>query len=237
MRGFVIAIPADGTGDNNPQVEYYTLSPGNVDILAQLELFPTDTEPKDQPRYFPVVTAADIDNQSKSDPFTKAFAVLQCAWLIVQSITRASHGLPLTELELSTLAFIPCAFLMYTLWSYKPFDSQRAISLRCVLDETKTRRVRAHLELNNDETRVRELDIYSGFELLFGFVEANHERFWPVTIFFNGTAVAFSAIHIIAWNWDFPSATIKTLWRIFSLVATCFPIAWVIVAFLLLCCS
>jgi len=32
--------------------------------------------------------------------------------------------------------------------------------------------------------------------------------------------VAFSALHIAAWNWDFPSPIGRTLWRVVSLSAT-----------------
>ncbi|OCL05727.1 hypothetical protein AOQ84DRAFT_298369 [Glonium stellatum] len=34
-----------------------------------------------------------------------------------------------------------------------------------------------------------------------------------------GTAVIFSAIHISAWNWEFPSPIVRPLWRIFALLA------------------
>jgi hypothetical protein len=33
-------------------------------------------------------------------------------------------------------------------------------------------------------------------------------------------AVLFSSLHLIAWNYDFPSSVVKVLWRTFSLGAT-----------------
>ena len=41
----------------------------------------------------PYVTWEDIKDRSKSDTFTKLFAIGQSTWLIVQCIARAAHGL------------------------------------------------------------------------------------------------------------------------------------------------
>ena len=41
----------------------------------------------------PHVTREDIKDRSKSDTFTKLFAIGQSTWLIVQCIARAAQGL------------------------------------------------------------------------------------------------------------------------------------------------
>lgn len=41
----------------------------------------------------PHVTQDDIKDRSKSDAFTKLFAIGQSTWLVVQCIARAVHGL------------------------------------------------------------------------------------------------------------------------------------------------
>ena len=41
----------------------------------------------------PYVTRQGIKDRSKSDAFTKIFAIGQSTWLIVQCIARAAHGL------------------------------------------------------------------------------------------------------------------------------------------------
>lgn len=74
---------------------------------------------------FEVPTEEDIKALSKSDTFTKAFACIQSAWLVVQSIARAATGLPITQLELATIAFVVCGILMYLLWWEKPFGTER----------------------------------------------------------------------------------------------------------------
>jgi hypothetical protein len=40
---------------------------------------------------------------------------VQSIWLVVQSIARVSVGLPITQLELATIALVFCALIMYAL--------------------------------------------------------------------------------------------------------------------------
>ena len=41
----------------------------------------------------PHITKCDIQDRSKSDVFTKIFAICQSGWLIIQCIVRAAQGL------------------------------------------------------------------------------------------------------------------------------------------------
>lgn len=43
---------------------------------------------------------------------------------------------------------------------------------------------------------------------------------WVRCLLYHTVATAFAAIHIVAWNWDFPSPTVQLLWRIFSVYCT-----------------
>jgi hypothetical protein len=45
-------------------------------------------------------------------------------------------------------------------------------------------------------------------------------RDFTIFLTFYLTATLFSAFHIGAWNWDFPTPTIRTIWRSFALAAT-----------------
>ena len=46
-------------------------------------------------------------------------------------------------------------------------------------------------------------------------------------IAFANVGVIISSLHIAAWNWDFPSHTIRILWIVFSVVTTCcFPLLY-----------
>lgn len=55
------------------------------------------------------------------------FACVQSIWLIAQSIARVSVGLPITQLELATMALVVCALIMYASWWNKPFGVERMV--------------------------------------------------------------------------------------------------------------
>ncbi|RDW68775.1 uncharacterized protein DSM5745_08535 [Aspergillus mulundensis] len=251
MGGFVIAIP-DAAGQSlanraKPSMKNYYLSARGLEALLKLGIF----EPSNG--WFPTVTEADIQDRSKSDPFTKAFAVVQCGWLVIQSIARAAQSLPLTELELATLAFIPCAFVMYAFWWYKPFDAQRPITLVCLNNhQAYQARLMIHcrekdaecyagmglewgdvgdsdatdimLHRQQEQSRFTELDYDLAREILvpgWEYGGAREKQDDPVVVIFYIAAATFSAIHTVAWTWEFSSDTSRTLWRVFSLMAVC----------------
>lgn len=236
----------------------------------------------------PRFTEEDIRDLGKSDAFTKVFALLQCNWLVIQSIARAAEGHAISQLELSTLAFIPCALAMYILWWQKPFGVERRrvlfrlpnaidrlpdgffFSLYDLLKADPEKRMLDAKRKDTGSARVIDLlwfespeeidrDKYvarrttadqARYRHLFrplprsasttistdseeeGDTSANaltkklmktlfqkslHEFVPSIVMYF--TAVAFSAIHLAAWNWSFPSHLARELWRWFALTA------------------
>jgi hypothetical protein len=56
------------------------------------------------------------------------------------------------------------------------------------------------------------------------------DRYFATCITFYAASTLFSAFHIGAWNWEFPTLTIRTIWRSFALAATgAAPLAVVVV--------
>lgn len=84
-----------------------------------------------------ILTEADIKDLSKRDAFTKAFACIQSLWLVIQCIARAVDGLPITQLELATIAFVVCGILMYLLWWDKPFGIERRQTFVATVDDER----------------------------------------------------------------------------------------------------
>ncbi|KAL3465910.1 hypothetical protein BJX64DRAFT_252147 [Aspergillus heterothallicus] len=221
----------DGSEDGDEDdTERYEL----VDSLAVFTIFPSITRDTRSSMLFPRVAEEDIVNQTKSDPLTKTFAILQCAWLVIQSIARTSQGLPLTELELTTLAFTACAFIMYALWWCKPFDVKRPIVLLCLNSETSAQ-IQSKLQPWTVSMRVSHIDQLYNFLLgiAYDFIGQELSLDSPRSVIFHTSAIIFSAIHVIAWDWDFPSPIVRTLWRSFAVGATCTPIFSVLLATLL----
>jgi hypothetical protein len=73
---------------------------------------------------FPYITENEILDKSKGDVLSKGLVVIQTGWFILQCIARQVEHLPLTELELVTLAFAALNFVTYGLWWNKPLNVQ-----------------------------------------------------------------------------------------------------------------
>ncbi|KAF9446186.1 hypothetical protein P691DRAFT_674166 [Macrolepiota fuliginosa MF-IS2] len=66
------------------------------------------------------ISQEEIEDKSKGDFFTKLVVTIQTTWFAVQCIGRAAAQLPLTELEIVTLAFAVLNLMIYALWWHKP---------------------------------------------------------------------------------------------------------------------
>jgi hypothetical protein len=73
---------------------------------------------------FPCITENEIRDRSKGDMLSKGLVVIQTGWFILQCIARWIEHLPLTELELVTLAFAALNLMTYGLWWNKPLNVQ-----------------------------------------------------------------------------------------------------------------
>jgi hypothetical protein len=76
---------------------------------------------------FPIINEEEIKDRSKGDIVSKALVIVQTGWFVVQCIARKTVHLPLTELELVTIAFATLNFAIYALWWDKPLNVQRAV--------------------------------------------------------------------------------------------------------------
>lgn len=157
----------------------------------------------------PIITEDDISDRSKSDFFTKTFAIVQSTWLVIQSIARVSAGLPISELELATIAYVLCAIAMYGFWWHKPFDVEHVTIVQGRGPDPS--------EAWQKRPEIVYVDAIS--LLLFSFYRAEKEENIR-TIIVNTIAMLFSAIHLAAWNWEFPRPVSRTLWRIFGITST-----------------
>ncbi|KAN0092364.1 hypothetical protein V8E51_018211 [Hyaloscypha variabilis] len=248
-----------------------------------------------------IPTEKEINDLSKADAFTKAFACIQSGWLIIQCIVRVYVGLPITQLELATMAFVVCALTMYLLWWHKPFGVESRTSLTVIVftDSDKkrlatqlssrysssstprlpltlyfeemlgvqsrrepTEKASVHkfamhkaqmdhefyekdMNLEDFENILVDSDLFSWKELVelgkalwimirnilgnSDFAELSREVARTLALYATGTL--FSALHLAAWNWEFPSSTVRELWRIFAVTATVTGPATIIVLF------
>jgi hypothetical protein len=76
---------------------------------------------------FPRISTAEIEDRSKGDAISKGLVIVQTSWFVTQCIARGIQGLPITELELVTVAFAALNFVIYVLWWHKPLNVQRGV--------------------------------------------------------------------------------------------------------------
>jgi len=89
------------------------LSPGGVLLLGHI----------------PAVEKDILNPRSRTDDLSKVFAICQAGWMLIQTLGRKLSGLPITLLELNTMAHVGCALFMYAIWFKKPQDVREPIGI------------------------------------------------------------------------------------------------------------
>ena len=191
---------------------------------------------------FAMPTEAEIKDKGKSDWLAKSLVLLQTSWFVMQCISRAVEHLPVTHLEIVTLAYAAMNFVIYIFWWNKPLNVNRPVRVFRKSEPMEPR-------VSEPISEGRELTwkaIGKGLEKIFGFIigiqdvdvslrrEDRVPRFWAnntdgedaviADAIVLGVGVCFGAIHCIAWGFSFPTHTELLIWRISSVVITAFPI-------------
>jgi hypothetical protein len=159
-------------------------------------------------------TQAELMDRSKGDWISKSITSIQIIWFVCQLIGRAVQKLPVTTLELFTCAIVACTLVTYAAWWSKPLDVQRPVLLDC---EVPTAFLTEHsiypLETAHSFWDVDDLP--SEHRL-----EATEAVLLVVLI-----VIAFTAPHLIGWNFYFPTRTEKWLWRVAGVLCAGLPAA------------
>ena len=184
---------------------------------------------------FTVPTEAEIKDKGKSDWLAKSLVLLQTSWFVMQCIARAIEHLPVTHLEIITLAYAAMNFVIYVFWWNKPLNVDRPVRVfrKSSVEETISEARRLVSETYSD-----------AFDTILGFIAGDQDenvnlsredrvpRFWANTTGYDfmtadlivlGVGVCFGAIHCIAWHFSFPTHEELSIWRISSVAMTVVP--------------
>ncbi|KAJ5927591.1 hypothetical protein N7516_009364 [Penicillium verrucosum] len=71
----------------------------------------------------------DIADRAKADPFAKGFAILQSTWFLCNVIARWVSALPVSPIEVSTVAYVVCGILTYAAYWHKPKNMGTSIKI------------------------------------------------------------------------------------------------------------
>lgn len=212
---------------------------GHHSRLDELPICPLLMEdlPEDVFRFI-TPTETELKDKGKSDGLTKLIVLVQTLWFVIQCITRGIQHLPLTELEVVTLAYAMLNFFIYVFWWDKPRNVECPIRVYKSLTESHKSKTQAN---EWDETPViRQVDQI--FEYSIGnqdlYVDISKQSSIPM--FWSGRpeydviseasigptilGAVFGAIHFIAWSYDFPSHAELVLWRICCVAMTVVPL-------------
>jgi hypothetical protein len=70
-----------------------------------------------------------LKERGKADQLAKTVVCAQAIWMVIQTAARKASGLPITLLELNTLAHVGCAVFMYAVWWKKPQNVSELIDV------------------------------------------------------------------------------------------------------------
>ena len=185
---------------------------------------------------FAMPTEAEINDRGKSDWLAKSLVLLQTSWFVMQCIARAIKHLPVTHLEIVTLAYAAMNFVTYVFWWNKPLNVNRPVRVFRKSDVE---------DLISEARRWASGANPSGLMMIIYFIggvqdndvnlarEDRVPRFWANNTGNNamiadlialGVGVCFGAIHCIAWGFSFPTHAELLIWRVSCVAIAVAPI-------------
>ena len=197
---------------------------------------------------FTMLTEAEIKDRGKSNWLAKSLVLLQMSWFVMQCIARGIKHLPVTHLEIVTLAYAAMNFMIYIFWWNKPLNINWPVQ---VFQKSEPRETQPQITEPKSEAAWEAF--VDGLRMVFMFiigaqddnVNMSHEdrvpRFWAnsaaaeqvtADLIMLGVGVCFGAIHCIAWHFTFLTHTELSMWRVSSIAITALPVYVPMVLFL-----
>ena len=203
-------------------------------------------EESDLSRYsgsFTMPTEAEIKDRGKSDWLAKSLVLLQTSWFTMQCIARGIKHLPVTHLEIVTLAYAAMNFVIYIFWWNKPLNVNRPV--RVFRKSGGSEPSETQPQSSSEARKLTWKAIDKGLVTMIYFIagiqdrginlsrEDRVPRFWANSADQNiliadgimlGVGICFGAIHCIAWGFPFLTHTELLMWRVSSVAITAVPI-------------
>ncbi|KAJ3755859.1 hypothetical protein EV360DRAFT_48979 [Lentinula raphanica] len=83
-----------------------------------------------KPELLPDLSIEEISDRNKGNSISKSVLVVQVSFFLIDCIARKAQGLPITLLEVTTVAHALCSLLAYVFWWYKPLSVNRPVFIR-----------------------------------------------------------------------------------------------------------
>jgi hypothetical protein len=215
--------------DDNPPMDWlvgWAVLAGNIWVLNAMQLH--TARKLGLIASLPDISEDEIDDKSDSDFIVKSLALLQIFWLVIQLGVRTSSGLPATQLEVMTLAFGGCMFgICLILWR-KPRNVTTPIY---VLAERRPDLTDA-LEIWMDSFNEPYLDSPPWISNNTVYMNSRRRIIYGCMGGSIG-ALIFGVMHLLSWNFLFPTPAERLCWRIASSITIVFPVVFCLGAYVL----
>jgi hypothetical protein len=161
--------------------------------------------------------------------------IVQASWLVVQMLGRAIEGLEITTLELAAASILFCILGTFYCWLHKPSDVRKGVILKIEASSAQILCEAGHiaskpyvhtpLHFVTKQSPTSSYDVMAFFNLRCDARERPLRRFpndrFPdistgVKFCLFCTTLAYAALHLIGWNFSFPTGAEQHLWRISS---------------------
>jgi hypothetical protein len=183
----------------------------------------------------PYISYFEITSKTRPEPLAKTITIFQATWFIIQVITRAAKHLPISQLEIATLAYVASALLIYLLNWTKP----QGITTPTEINHSHpiNRREFDGLSIGLDRVRgTKAIKLFypqpqwkeDGYtcspppnDLLFNdgpeWLKINSGVYLSnFNIALSLSGIVFGGIHLLAWDFIFPSYVEKIFWKVAS---------------------
>ena len=192
---------------------------------------------------FTMPTEAEIKDRGKSDWLAKSLVLLQTSWFVIQCIARGIKHLPVTHLEIVTLAYAAMNFVIYVFWWNKPLNVNRPVRVFRKSGESEPNGMPP--QSSSAARKLTWESVLDGLKTIVTFVAGDQDedvnlsredrvpRFWAnstgngvliADLIMLGVGICFGAIHCIAWGFSFPTHTELLMWRVSSVAIIAVPV-------------
>ncbi|KDQ52623.1 hypothetical protein JAAARDRAFT_198241 [Jaapia argillacea MUCL 33604] len=149
--------------------------------------------------------------------------MVQTIWFILQCAARWYEHLPITELEIATLAFTMLNLITYAFWWNKLADVRYPHpTVKCSVVDTTSNDSDSGEGEGEVEARNRPRGDPGNQGEFFGNFTPSEDHL--IASILACVATLFGAIHCFAWSLQFPSSLRQLLWRVSALTITSAPI-------------
>jgi hypothetical protein len=202
----------------------------------------------------PQLMVEEIDDKSKSDTFVRAIAIVQITWIIVQVVVRAVRGLAVSQLEIAVVAFSTCAIIIYAVNWKKPKGVQVPHTLTHYPGRIPAD-VLYLLEGDESDSNGHMFWIFSNYhrpwrkiptrllgsrilnDTIFGDTLSVKKGAFICLLGFAVSCAAFGGLHILGWNFIFPTRSEQIAWGAAIIWCATYLLAVLVVCLLIVFCA